>query len=184
MSASPGGCAHEAATPPGAPGPVDNSETVIHFVRLALLLTWDAQGKPHLLPQAIRREDLEAKKPGKSVSVYREALTPSAELKRRGCLLNVQPEWGADPVAARVAVLSLRKLTDALAANWRLVCVNADPTTAADDRLGACATHASIVRSNPKPDAKKRMEWLLAQSEVAAAFTRIDHLSGAAVSPI
>jgi hypothetical protein len=70
MSVSPGGCAQEASTPPGASSPVNNCETVVHFVRPALWLGWNAHGNPHLLPTAIRREDIEAKKPGKSVSVY------------------------------------------------------------------------------------------------------------------
>jgi hypothetical protein len=178
MNASPGGCAQETAPPPGAPGPVDDAETVLHFVRLALWLRWDNQGDPHLLHTAIRKEDLEAKTPGKSVSVYREPGTSAGELSRRGLALNLQPEWAADPVAARASVLSLRQLIDVLAANWRLVCVNADPM------LGACLTHASIVRSDPKPGDKQRMQWLLVQSEVAAAFGQIAHLSGAAVRPI
>jgi hypothetical protein len=130
------------------------------------------------ITRAIRKEDLEAKTPGKSVSVYREPGTSAGELSRRGLALNLQPEWAADPVAARASVLSLRQLIDVLAANWRLVCVNADPM------LGACLTHASIVRSDPKPGDKQRMQWLLVQSEVAAAFGQIAHLSGAAVRPI
>jgi hypothetical protein len=184
MNASPGGCAQETATSPGAPAPVDHAETVLYFVRLAIWLGWNSQGEPYLLPTAIRKEDIEAKKLGKSVSVYRESLTALLELSRRGCALNLQPEWIADPVAARAAVLSLRQLTDVLAANWRLVCVNADPTTAVDDPLGGCPTHASVVRSDPKPGDKQRMQWLLVQSEVAAAFNQITHLSGAAVTQI
>jgi hypothetical protein len=187
MSASLGGCAQEAVAPPGAPSPVHDTETVVHFVKVALSLGWDSTGRPFLQPIAIRREDLEAKKPGKSVSTYREPLTPAAELLRRGCALNKQQEWATDPVAARASVLDLRKLTDMLATNWRLVCVNADPTDAKDDPLGACPTHASIVRSDPKPNDKQRMAWLLAQSEVAAMFSQSDivHLSsGAVVAPI
>jgi hypothetical protein len=184
MSASLGGCAREAFAPPGAPGPVADSETVVHFIKVALSLGWDSSGRPFLHPTAIRKEDLEAKKPGKSVSVYREQLTTPTELLRRGCELNKQQEWATDPVAARASALDLRKLTDMLATNWRLVCINADPTDAKDDPLGACPTHASIVRSDPKPGDKQRMQWLQAQSEVAAMFSHIVHLSsGAVVAP-
>jgi hypothetical protein len=49
------------------------------------------------------------------VSVYREPLTPSAELSHRGGALNLQAEWAADPVAARASALSLRQLMDVLA---------------------------------------------------------------------
>jgi hypothetical protein len=49
--------------------------------------------------------------------------------------------------------------------------------------LGAIKLRA-IVRSDPKPDDKQRMQWLLVRSEVAAAFDQITHLSGAPVKPI
>jgi hypothetical protein len=186
MSGTTGGCADEAVAPAGAPGPVDDTETVIKFVRVALSLGWDNNGRPYLLPAAIRKEDLEAKKPGKSVSVFREEPAQPGELLRRGCALNAQLEWRVDPVAARASVRRLRQLTDAVSAQWRLVCVNADPTDSSD-LLGACPTHASIVRSDPKPDGKQRMEWLLARSAVAAAFSEmnITHLSsGVVVTPL
>jgi hypothetical protein len=179
-----GGCPGEANAPPGAPSPVDDTEQVVRCVPVSTDLVWN-QGVPVLGFVAIRREDLEGKN-GKSFSVLRDnPLTPAHEITRRATAQNQQPQWASDPVVARAEVIGLRRLTDTYASNpgWRLVCVNADPTDATD-QLGACPTHASVVRSNPIPGKEQRAQWLAARSAVAAAFKLVRHASGAAVAPL
>lgn len=177
-----GACPDEANAPRGAPGPVGDGERVVRCVPLATHLVWN-QGVAVLSITAIRREDLEGKD-DKSVSVLRDPLTQAGEIDRRATAQNRQFEWMGDAVVARAEVIELRQLVDAYQTSWRLVCVHADPTTDATDRHGACATHASILRSQPRPGKEKRAEWLAARSAIAAAFRYVAHISGAYVDQI
>jgi hypothetical protein len=181
MTVAPGGCPDEANVPTGAPGAISDSETVVRGVVLSAHLL-DQNGTLILTPAAIREDDLAARK-GRSVSVLREPHTSPQETTRRALALNQQQEWQGDPVVARARVAELRKLLDNTN-SWRLVCVNADPTTAALDSLGACPTHGSIVRSDPKPNVKDRLSWFAARIAVATAFNLVSHASGGPVTPI
>jgi hypothetical protein len=186
MTISPGGggCPDEVNTPPGAPSPVDDSEQIIRCVCVSTDLVWQ-NGVAALDIGLIGKSDLEGKN-GKSVSVLRHPpLTPAGDVAQRATALNLQNEWLTDPVVAIADAIELRRLIDAYQISWRLVCVHAEPTDNTDP-LGACPTHAGIVRSNPhpKPGKQQRLEWLKTRLAVAATFKDIAHLSGAAVARI
>jgi hypothetical protein len=172
----------EANSPAGSPGPVLDTELVVRVVPVALHLEFGPAGEIVLAPAAISREHLSGRN-GKSFSVLREPHTSAIEIMRRALLQNRQSEWANDPVLARAKVEELRSLCEQ-SLNWRMVCVNADPT-GKEDPLGPCPTHASVLRSNPQPSGpNQRMGWLLVQAEVAAKFTAISHVSGTLVTGI
>jgi hypothetical protein len=74
----------------------------------------------------------------------------------------------------------MRKIRDA--EGRREVCVNADPTTDENDKLGPCPSHASILRANPPLDPTQRLEWQILRVKLAEQFTNIRHQSGAEVN--
>lgn len=178
MSLAQGACPDEANSPPGSPGLVLDNEAVIRVVPIMSQIERKTDGTLTLAVAAITREELSGRN-NKSVSVLREPSTPATEVLRRALDKNRQVEWTTDPVLARANVGELRKLIDN--AGWRTVCVNADPTSDQDDRLGACPTHAGIVRSHPQPAQTQRMEWMLVRAAVAEKFDRVEHCSGAPV---
>ena len=172
-------CPCEADAPPPAPGPITGAEVIVRFVPLADQLTLNTQGEPVLAPVAFSKDEL-AGKNNKSGSVLRGGLTAGHEIARRARAKNKQPEWTQDPVLARADVGELRALRDS--SGWRMVCINADPTTAQDDPLGPCPTHASVLRSHPPLSNQQRIEWLLLRTQVSTAFRLISHHSGHKVS--
>jgi hypothetical protein len=91
------------------------------------------------------------------VSVLRDEHTAGRETARRAQAMNRELAWATDPVLARGLVMSIRSIRDK--EGRREVCVNADPTTDENDKLGACPSHASILRANPPPDPAQRLEW-------------------------
>jgi hypothetical protein len=91
----------------------------------------------------------------KSEGVRREEHTAPPETARRAQAVNREPKWSSDPVLARGSVISLRNIRDT--EGRREVCVNADPTTDQNDKLGACPTHASILRADPPLDVTQRL---------------------------
>jgi len=93
--------------------------------------------------------------------------------------MNREPKWSSDPVLARGLVISLRSIRDT--EGRREVCVNADPTTHENDKLGACPSHASILRADPPLDVTQRLEWQMLRVKLAEQFTEIRHQSGIAV---
>ena len=100
--------------------------------------------------------------------------TPPSEIARRGLAINAEAAWADDPVGVIAVVASLRAIKDALAR--REVCVYAEPTTSAEDRLGACPTHAGLKRSSKGPDDKSKLQWAVLRGEVANRFTRFVHV--------
>jgi hypothetical protein len=171
-------CPREAETPPPAPGPVASTETVVKIVRLKKELILNGRGRPVLTSLAFPKEELRGIQ-GKSVSVLRDEHTAVEEIARRAGEINREPTWSSDPVIARGTVISIRDIRDA--EERREVCVNADPTTEERDRLGACPTHASILRAHPPLDSSQRLQWNMLRLKLAEQFTEIRHQSGAAV---
>jgi hypothetical protein len=174
-------CPCEGQAPPPAPGPVANTETIIRFVSDATHICLESNGKWGMVPTAFSKEELAGKK-NKSFSVLRDPHTAEAEITRRAKEKTLEPSWKADPVLARAPVLAVRELRDG--GNRRIVCVNADPTTAQTDTLGPCPTHASLLRAEPPLDAKQNMEWLTLRMALRSAFRDIKHASGKTVKPI
>jgi hypothetical protein len=172
-------CPREGEVPLPAPGPVGCSETVVRFVILRTQLISNAEGKPALTAAAFPRDELRGVH-GKSVSVLRDEHTAVEETCRRAQAMNREPMWSSDPVLARGLITSIRKIRDA--EGRREVCVNADPTTDESDKLGACPSHASILRANPPLDLTQRLEWHVLRVKLAEQFTEIRHHSGAEVT--
>ena len=171
-------CPREREAPAPAPGPVRCIETVVRFVLLQAQLIRDAEGQPVLTAAAFPRDELRGIR-GKSVSVLREEHTAALETGRRAQAMNREQKWSSDPVLARGLVISLRSIRDR--EGRREVCVNADPTTDVNDKLGACPSHASILRADPPLDVRQRLEWQMLRVKLAEQFTKIRHQSGTEV---
>jgi hypothetical protein len=172
-------CPREGEAPSPAPGPVELTETLVRFVILQTQLIRNAEGQPVLTAAAFPRDELRGIR-GKSVSVLRDEHTAGEETARRAQAMNRELMWSSDPVLARGLVISIRNIRDA--ERRREVCVNADPTTDENDKLGACPSHASILRANPPLDLTQRLEWQMLRVKLAEQFTEIRHQSGAAVA--
>jgi hypothetical protein len=168
-------CPHEGEAPSPAPGPVECGETVVRFVLLETQLIRNAEGQPVLTSAAFPKDELRGVR-GKSVSVLRDEHTGPEETARRAREMNREPMWSSDPVLARGFVISMRKVRDA--EGRREICVNADPTTDENDKLGACPSHASILRANPPLAPTQRLEWQTLRVKLAELFTEIRHMSG------
>jgi hypothetical protein len=115
---------------------------------------------------------------GKTVSVLRD-MTPPGEVAQRAFLRNKEQAWASDPVIAKASVRDLRQMYDA--AGRRELCVNADPIRNDND---SCPTHASVLRSNPPPDAKHRLIWARLRVELATKFEYVAHCSGRQIAPL
>ena len=139
-------CSRKREAPSPAPGPVECAEIVVKFVLLETQLIRNAEGQPVLSAAAFPNDELRGIR-GKSVSVLREKHTAPPETARRAQAMNREPKWSSDRVLARGSVISLQNIRDT--EGRREVCVNADPTTDQNDKLGACPTHASILRADP-----------------------------------
>lgn len=172
MNASPEPCPCEGNSPDGAPGPVRDEETVIRFVPLRGWVARSGTGRAELTVAAFPEQELEGRN-GRSVSVLRTSTEPE-DLARRAAARNREPAWAGDPVVARGPVGPMRQLRDG--AKRREICVNADPVK---DDLGHCATHASILRSDPPPDRTRRLQRAKLRLVLASVFIEIAHLSGA-----
>lgn len=154
--------------------PVEDDEIVVKVVVLKDHLVVDSHGKVSLTYTAISKEDL-AKKNGRngkprSVSTFRNSLTPPEELKRRASRLNKEPSWENNPILASAHTGSLRSITTK--DSYREICVYAEPT-GGDDPLGPCTSHAGIVRSFHPPDSKELLEWLVLRTQVASCFSEV-----------
>jgi hypothetical protein len=150
----------------------------VRFVLLQQQVIRNEAGQPVLTTAAFPRDELRGVH-GKSVSVLRDQHTSSEEIARRAQAMNREPEWSSDPVLARSSVISIRNICDTK--GRREVCVNADPTTDVNDKLGPCSSHASILRANPPLDPTERLEWQMLRLKLADQFTEIRHQSGTAV---
>lgn len=171
-------CPREGDAPSPAPGPVECRETVVRFVPLQAQLIRNAEGQPVLTAAAFPKDELRGVH-GKSVSVLRDAHTAAEETARRARAMNRESMWSSDPVLARGLVISMRNIRDA--EGRREVCVNANPTTDENDKLGACPSHAAILRAHPPLDLTQRLEWQMLRVKLADQFTEIRHQSGNAV---
>lgn len=176
-SPEPEPCPNEGTPPLGAPGSVNDAEGIIRLVPSRVWLIRDGRGNAALGPTAFSRDELSQRK-GKSASVLRD-MTASAEIERRARALNSEPLWVDDPVIATASVFAVRHIVDS--GGRREVCVNADPTSKENDRLGPCSTHASVVRACPPLDQKQRIEWAGLRQQLAMRFSRVTHVSGRTV---
>jgi hypothetical protein len=165
-------CPLERVDPSSAVSACSDSETLVKFVELRSLIGQTADGQLYLTVSAIRQDDLKGGK--RSVSTLRCSSTPQSEIARRGREINREPGWADDPLGAMAVVASLRHIKDG--SDRREVCVYAEPTIPAEDRLGACPTHAGLKRSNNGLIAKSRLQWAVVRGEVAACFTRFVHV--------
>ena len=147
-------------------------ESLLKFVELRSLVGQSEDGQLYLTISAIRQDDLKGGK--RSVSTLRRLHTPQSEIVRRGLAINAEPQWAGDPLAVIAVVASLRAIKDASAR--REVCVYAEPTTSAEDKLGACPTHAGLKRSTKTPDDTSKLHWAVLRGEVARCFTRFVHI--------
>ena len=138
-------CSRKREAPSPAPGPVECAEIVVKFALLETQLIRNAEGSPY--SQRQHSQTILRGIRGKSVSVLREKHTAPPETARRAQAMNREPKWSSDRVLARGSVISVRNIRDT--EGRREVCVNADPTTDQNDKLGACPTHASILRADP-----------------------------------
>jgi hypothetical protein len=169
-------CPCEGECPPGAPGAVQNNETVLRTVPVYEQLVFGPDGQPGVALTFFSRDEL-AGRNDKTVSVLREGSTSIEEIARRCVALTQDPSWQSDPVIAKASAEALRKIVDA--DNQREICVNADPTTKDNDKLGACPTHASILRAiaqNTK--VPPRLSWGIIRAQLAERFSQVQHLSG------
>jgi hypothetical protein len=171
-------CPREREAPPPAPGPVESSEILVRFVVIREQLIVTDEGLPALTSAAFSQEELRGRG-GKSVSVLRDEHTAPQETGRRAQAVNRESAWSSDPVLARGVVSFVRNIRDR--EGRREICVYADPTTDENDKFGACPSHASILRANPPPDRRQRLEWQMLRLKLAEQFTRIRHHSGADV---
>jgi hypothetical protein len=126
-------CPREREAPATAPGPVECSETVVRFVPLQTQLIRNSDGQPLLTSTAFPLDELKGTR-AKSVSVLRDEHTAGRETARRAQAMNRELAWATDPVLARGLVMSIRSIRDK--EGRREVCVNADPTTDENDKLG------------------------------------------------
>ena len=172
-------CPCEGVSPPGAPGSVEDCETVLRIVPIYDQLAFGEDGVPSLTSASFSQDEL-AGKSGKTVSVLREELTPSSEITRRCTALTKDEGWKSDPVVARASAADLRSIVNEN--SKREICVNADPTRA-EDILGACSTHASLIRAITQ-DTKipLRLAWGVLRATLASRFKDIRHASG--ISPV
>ena len=179
FSSEPEPCPCEEDTPATSPGPVKDGETVVRFVQIKEHVDGDASGRVFLRPTAVSKQDLSGRG-DHSFSLVREAHIEENDFDKRAIAKTISDEWKSDPVIARVPTAHLRAILDDK--GRREICVNSDPTTAKDDRLGACPAHAAALRSDPPKD-KQRPAWLVLQAKVGECFEDIHHLDGSAVSP-
>lgn len=176
MVESSAACPREGESPDGAPGPVSDIETMLRTVPVYEQLIFSPDGQPSLPLTFFSQEELAGRR-GKTVSVLREEATPNDEVTRRCKYLNKDEYWKGDPVVARATAQMLRQIVDA--EGEREVCVNADPTDDSNDRLGACPTHASILRATERRrKVPPRLEWGIVRARLASCFSGIRHLSG------
>jgi hypothetical protein len=159
---------------------VKANETLLRSIVLLEELATDENGDLCLTSASFRLDDLaqkpiDKKNPGKlrSVSVLRKELTAVSIVEQRVNALKRYED--ADPFVGLASTSEVRSIVDE--EQRREVCVNTDPTHS-DDRLGACSTHASIVRSQAQQDQSKRLSWHKLRSELASKFDRVVRISG------
>lgn len=177
MTEEPPPCPCERDAPEGAPGPVEDTETVIRFVPSTAWIAWDEAGQAKLRPAAFPQDELQGGK-GKSVSVLR-GMTPPEEVAQRAATRTRESAWSGNPATAAALVLTLRQLLDQR--ERREICINADPV---DTELGFCSTHASILRADPPLDKTQRLAWAILRLKLATAFGHAMHCSGQPVAPL
>lgn len=169
-------CEGENNCPAGAPGRVEDGETVIRFVPGRNDLEWNEDGEVFLRPTAFPHDELE-RKTDKSASLLRDEHTAPEEAHRRASDRGRKGIWSEDPVLARAAVADIRAILDK--AGRREACVHADPIT---DHLGVCPTHAYVRRADPPIDLDRRDARNAFREQLARRFSDIRHHSKAAVS--
>lgn len=151
-------------------------EMLVRTIPVYELLVFSEDGTAVIGPSAFRQDDL-AGKGRKSVSTLREEVTGEGETARRSMGLTVDQQWKADPVVARATAGSLRSVYNDV--GERELCVNADPTTSENDRLGPCPTHASVLRAiSNQTKVPPRLSWDTLRANLAARFADVRHLSG------
>ena len=143
-----------------------DGETVVRFVQIKEHVGGDASGRVFLRPTAVSKQDLSGRG-DHSFSLVREAHIEENDFNKRAIAKTISDEWKSDPVIARVPTAHLRAILDDK--GRREICVNSDPTTAKDDRLGACPAHAAALRSDPPKD-KQRPAWLVLQAKVESVL--------------
>lgn len=104
---------------------------------------------------------------GKNVSVLRACTSPS-DIFRRAQAHNREDDWKTDPVIAKCQTVFIRQVVDLK--GRRDLCIYADPTSDKNDVLGACPTHAGIVRSTNPPKPFQRTELLTTRMALSAIF--------------
>ena len=167
-------CEGEDDCPAGAPGNVEDGETVIRFVQGRNDLEWH-EGEAFLKPSAFGRDELDLRR-DKSASLLRDEHTAHEETGRRASARGRNGTWPADPVLARAPVSEIRAMLDDT--DRREACVHANPIT---DQLGFCPTHAYVRRSYPPLDPEQRLAMNAFREKLARRFSDIRHHSGAAV---
>ena len=179
-------CAKEGGSPlTNVPALVDG-ETVITVVRSRHQLYRDETGIWRLSHSAFRREDIEAKKKGKSVSLMRETIIPCDEVTRRAMALSQDSDLAGGPLVAKASALKLRTISSAIFT--KCVCLYADPITAEEakatgDPLGECLGHASLKKHCTFSGANNPEAWGNLISDLADAFEGALHvLTGSAAS--
>jgi hypothetical protein len=165
-------CPLERVDPSSEVRACSDSENLLKFVELRSLVGQKPDGQLYLTVSAVRQDDLKGGK--RSVSTLRCPSTPKSEIIRRGREINFEPAWADDPLGVVAGVVSLREIKDD--SGRREICVYAEPTTSAEDRLGACPTHAGLKRSNKGPVEKSRLQWAVLRGTVAARFTHFLHV--------
>ena len=165
-------CPSELTDPSSDVGHCRDHEHLIKVVELRMLIVDNGVGRALLAPSAIKQSDLS--KPERSVSTLRKELTSSEEVQRRAKAINKQAEWADDPLIAVASIESLRCIVDRQ--GRREVCVFAEPTSASEDSLGPCLSHAGLKRSLPAPLPTDRLDWAMLRGKVAAAFSNLEHV--------
>jgi hypothetical protein len=169
-------CPCEDTPPASAPGRVGDDECLVRFISDRHHVGRDDEGNYFIVSAGVPKDDLRQYNDW-SFSTVRESHIDKGEMIIRAVAVTKTQEWKADPVLGRSTATALRSVRDK--AQRREVCVNADPTTSENDKLGPCAAHASIVRSTPPLDENDRLAWLTLRTKVGECFDHIRHNSGA-----
>ena len=157
---------------------------LVRFVNGQDDIVWDGF-LPRVSPASFSRDDIRGAK-GKdskkrSISTFRHALTPRAELFARARAYTLNQGWCSDPVVAIGEALNFRSIRDDN--GRRELCVYAEPLDEPSDPHGPCPTHAGLRRSDPVRRDAQRMDLLMMRDRIASCFGPLGHLACAGFPP-
>lgn len=167
-------CPGEDDCPAGAPGAIEDHETIARFIPDIDWITWDDDGVANVSVSAFSQKELNSKVPDKSsCSLGRSDKMSDEEFLRCASNRNKCEAWNGNPVTAYALTEKIRTICDDF--GRQEACVYADP-------LDGFTAHAFLRRGEPPLDGKRKMEWAVFRRKVALEFNKVYHYSGAIVS--